>query len=68
MIVKLFGNSTEFLLHLQNGSGENALYAREDKILHSILSMQSSTDFFQQARERIQAQGLESHQFLKPGF
>lgn len=49
-------------------SSENVLYAREDKILHSTLCMQSFIGFTNRQKERIQAQSSESHQFLRPGF
>lgn len=37
--------------------GENALFARKDKTLDRILSMQSSTGFYQKPRESTQAEG-----------
>lgn len=38
--------------------GENALFARKDKTLDRILSMQSSTGFYQKPREKYTGRGL----------
>lgn len=65
--VKPYKDLIWFLLKWSSDNGEDSLLAKKDKILDSILSMQSSTDDTNRQGKRIQA-GLESHQFLKPRF